>query len=107
MQSEHASQRQEITPVAVIITLKEFITRLEAQEAAKPPRDRRAVPTIPELAEAADITRQGMYNFASGKIKMMNLDILSAVINEFRRRGFEVDVADLLTAFPADSVRHQ
>lgn len=90
--------------MTVTVTLREHIAKLEAEEAQKPPAQRRSVPTLSELAEAAGITRQGMYNIAGGNIKMVNLEILSAVINEFRRRGFSADVSDLLTAYPQSLV---
>lgn len=90
--------------MTVVITIKEHLARLEAQETQRPPNQRRPVPSMAELAEAAGITRQGMYNFASGSVKMVNLEILSAVINELLRRGFPADVSDLLTAYPASTI---
>lgn len=94
----------DLEPVTVRITLKEHLAKLEAAEALNPPGQRRSVPSLSELAEAVGITRQGMYNIAGGNIKMINLEILSELINEFRRRGFSADVSDLLTAYPESLV---
>jgi hypothetical protein len=95
---------REIEPVAVIITLREHLAQLEAQEAQRPPKHRRHVPTLTELAEAINLSRQGMYNFASGDVKLVNRELLAAIINELRARGFATDVTDLLKAFPASAV---
>lgn len=102
--SEGIEKTQESEPVAVIITLKEHLAQLEAEEARRPPRERRPVPTLSELAEAVKISRQGMYNFASGDVRLVNRDLLAAIINELRAKGFPTDVADLLTAYPASAV---
>lgn len=103
--SEDSRQTQENEPVAVIITLKEHLAQLEAEESRRPPRDRRQVPTLSELAEAVSISRQGMYNFASGDVRLVNRELLAAIINELRAKGFPTDVSDLLKAYPASTVK--
>lgn len=90
--------------VSVQITLREHLAHLEASEASKWPNQRKEVPGIPDLAAAAGVSRQAMYNIASRQVKMINLEILSAIINELRRRGFATEVSDLLTAYPLDAI---
>lgn len=79
-------------------------TALEAEGGRRPPSQRRPVLDLPELAEAIGFSRQGMYNFAGGDLKMVNLSTLSAIINELRGRGFPTDVGDILVAYPSDTV---
>lgn len=46
-----------------------------------------------------------MYNLVKGHVKHVNLELLSLVLSELRHRGFDVEVSDLLTAYPAEDVR--
>lgn len=92
-----------LSPVSVQVSLREYLIQLEASESIKPPHERRAVPSLPSLAAAAGFTRQGLYNLAGGNIKMLNLEVLSKVMNELRRHGFPVEVSHLLTAYPIPS----
>lgn len=101
--SDSTSQGRKDT-VSVQITLREHLAYLEAAEASKWPNQRKEVPGIPDLAAAAGVSRQAMYNIASRQVKMINLEILSAIINELRRRGFDTEIADLLTAYPVEAV---
>jgi DNA-binding Xre family transcriptional regulator len=107
MMQEESESTQEIEPVAVIITLKEHLARLEAEETKRAPAHRRHVPTVPELAEAVNISRQGMYNFATGDVKLVNRELLAAIINELQARGFPTEVGDLLKAYPASAVNER
>jgi DNA-binding Xre family transcriptional regulator len=106
MPDEHRI-KYEAVDVSVQITLEDHLKRLEVAELAKLPNERRRVPTVPELADAAGITRQAMHKFATNRVKLVNLEVLSAVLSELRRRGFPADVSDILTAYPADSVLQQ
>jgi DNA-binding Xre family transcriptional regulator len=105
MASSDSEQPQEGANVSVVVTLKDYLKKLEAAETEKAPALRRNVPTIPELAAAAGVQRQTMYNIAGNNIKMVNLETLSAIMSELRRRGFEVEVSDLLKAYPAEAAR--
>jgi DNA-binding Xre family transcriptional regulator len=90
--------------VAVVITLKEHLTALEKAENDKPPLHRRHVPTIPELAEAAGMSRQALYNIINGQIKQINLETLASIIDALTIRGFSVDVPDLIKTYPKSEV---
>jgi DNA-binding Xre family transcriptional regulator len=106
MTTSNASS-QGIIDVSVHITLDDHLKRLEVAELAKLPNERNFVPTITELAEVAGITRQAMHNFATNRVKLVNLEVLSVVISELRRRGFSVEVSDLLIAYPSSGVKER
>lgn len=93
--------------MTVVITLREHLDALQAEENRKPPSERRPVPSIPELADAVNLSRQGMYNFASGEVKLVNRELLSDIINVLQQRGFATDVSDLLKAYPQSKVVNQ
>lgn len=89
--------------VTLMVTLQQYLSRLEMLEAARPDgSERRKVPSLPELAEAAGISRQAMYNIASHEVRRVNLDILGSVLGELRLRGFEVSISDLLGEVPRE-----
>lgn len=90
--------------VKVVMSLRKHLATLEAIEYAKPPLQRRHVPTLAELADVSGITRQGFYAFAKEGAQLVNLNILSVVIAELRRHGFETEVGDLLVIYPANLV---
>ena len=91
--------------VVIQLAIEQLLSQLEAEELQKPPLQRREVPNIPTLAEAANVHRATMYNLVKGNVKHVNLESLSAVYNELRRRGFEVEIGDLLTAYPVSAVK--
>lgn len=90
--------------VVIQLAIEPLLSRLETDELKKPPSQRREVPNIPALAVVAGVHRATMHNLVKGKVKQVNLEILSAIFNELRHRGFDVKVSDLLIAHPADSV---
>ena len=98
---------KEVEPVTVVVTIKEHLARLEAQETKKPPNKRRTVPSMAELAAAAGITRQGMYQIAGNRVRKLDLDTLSAVLNMLRYNEFPAEVSDLLTAHPVSDVAQE
>lgn len=86
------------------VTLRDYLTRLEAAETVKLPSQRHKIPTIAELAHAAGVTRQALYNIAEGRVKMVNLETLGSVLSELRQRGFDTEVSDLLTAYRVEEL---
>lgn len=96
-----------VTPVFIRLTLREHLTKLEANENEKPPAERYHVPTLPELSEVAGISRQGIYKLANGKTGAVSFTILAAIISELRRLGFPTEVSDLLIAYPANSITNK
>lgn len=89
--------------IVVQLTLDAFLSRLEAEVKGNP-RDKRDVPSIPELAEAAGVSRGAMYNLVKGHVKHVNLELLTAVVNELRRRDFEVELDDVFAMYPRELV---
>ena len=89
-------------PIVLKVSIREHLALLEVEGFKLPPAERREIPTMAELAAAAGMTTQGLYNISSPSIKKVNIAVLSTVINELRRRGFEVEVGDLLREYPAE-----
>ena len=89
--------------IVIQLTIDAFLTRLEAEKKANP-SDKRDVPSIPELAKAAGVSRGAMYNLVTGRVKHVNIELLTAVANELRRRGFEVQVDDLLGVYSEEAM---
>lgn len=95
--------RHEPGDVVIQLAIEQLLSRLEAEELVKPPIHRREIPSIPTLAAVAGVHRVTMYNLVKGNVKQVNLELLTAVFNELQRRGFKVEVADLLVAYPASA----
>ncbi len=85
------------------VLLGRYLRKLELSELDKPPSQRREVPTITELAEAAGISRVAMSNLANDNLQSVNLRTLSAVLNELRLRGFKTELTDLLATYPLEA----
>ncbi len=98
--SNNATEKGDIV---VTLTIAAYLAQLEAEVLANP-RDKRKVPSVPELARAAGVSKGAMYNLVKGEVKHVNLELLSAVINELQRRGFEVELSDVLAMYPAEMV---
>jgi len=103
MEDEATTQAQE-EELVIRVALKEYLTQLNGIEAAKLPSQRRHVPSLTELANIMGRHRVTLTNLANNKIKLVNLATLSALLNEWRRRGFESTIADLLRAYPTSEV---
>lgn len=103
MEDEATIETQE-QPLLICVALKDYLAQLHGIEASKPPSERRAVPTLTQLAKMAGIHRVTLTNLANNKIKLVNLSTLSALLNALRRCGFECTIPDLLRAYPASEV---
>ncbi|MDQ4079022.1 MAG: helix-turn-helix transcriptional regulator [Chloroflexota bacterium] len=91
--------------VSIHVALADYLRKLELSELDKPRGQRRTVPTITELAEAAGISRVAMSNLANDNLQSVNLKTLSVALNELRRRGFDAQLTDLLTTYPQKSMQ--
>jgi hypothetical protein len=80
----------------MIITLRSHLARLEDEERFKPEAQRRPIPTIQELADAAGVSRVQMQRVVSGNISSLKLSVASGVIKLLRERGFNTDVGSIL-----------
>ncbi|MCB0182120.1 MAG: helix-turn-helix domain-containing protein [Anaerolineae bacterium] len=78
------------------VILKHYLDRLQYEEAFKPETERKPVPTITELANDISITRQQLHRIVGDDIKSLKLDVADDIIKAMRRRGFEMEVKDLL-----------
>lgn len=84
------------------VTLKEYLAHLEAEESKKPIYDRRRVPTLGLLADGLGVSRQHLYNIANNQYGQFKLDVLSDLIRELRRWGFNAELSDVLTLEEGD-----
>lgn len=82
------------------IRLGEYLAGLEGLERSRPAAERRNVPTMRELAEAARINPVSMSRLARGRIRSLNFDIGAAILDELNRRGFPATPNDILAYVP-------
>ena len=80
----------------MVITLKSYLARLREEESGRPEIERRAVPSIDELARAAKVNRVTLSNIANNRIALLNLRVCSRLIAELRGRGFATTASDVL-----------
>jgi len=80
----------------VYVNLGPHLKYLQMVENAKPEGERRAVPTLAELAELAGVTRQTMSNLALGKTKSLKFKVASVILDEMDRRGLPMGLYDLI-----------
>lgn len=86
----------------VLVNLKSYLADLERDEIAKPEGKRRKVPTLAELAEAVGMHRISFYRIANNQVGKLDLEIADSIITELRRRGFPMELNDLLVYIPAE-----
>jgi len=84
------------------ITLKSYLGHIEALERSKPPGTRRTIPTIGELADELGIHRVTLSNIVNGNIQQLDLKTGGRIITAMRRRGFEMDVTDMIAYRPPE-----
>lgn len=82
--------------MAVKVKLKTYLAQLEDGEVFKPQEQRFEIPTVSALADEAGITRAQMHRILANDIKSLKLDVADSIIKSMRRRGFVMDVSDLL-----------
>jgi DNA-binding Xre family transcriptional regulator len=87
------------------VTLKAYLERLDASERSKPAVQRRAVPTIGELAAELQIHRVTLSNIANGKIQQLDLRTGGRIITALRRHGFDTQVGDIIAYRPPEEVQ--
>lgn len=78
------------------VMLRPYLETLEALERSKPEDARRAVPTIEQIAGDVGVSRASIYNLAAGDIQQLNLRIAGRIIASLRKRGFPMELTDLL-----------
>ncbi|MBA3531045.1 MAG: hypothetical protein H0T73_03880 [Ardenticatenales bacterium] len=106
MTSENDTNKVNLeSDIAIVIRLGDYLKRLEGQEADKLPSERRKIPSVAELADATGVHRATMYNLLASNVKNANLTLLSAVVNDLKRRGFNPQLEDVFAMYPAREVR--
>jgi len=80
----------------MFIRLEAYLAELKAEEANKPPGQQRMIPTVADLARAIGMSHQGLSNIVKNDVKQLSLETGAKIIAEMRRRGFDMDVHDLI-----------
>lgn len=80
----------------MIILLKHYLARLEAEESVKPPHLRRDIPSITKLAKEVGLSRQQLQSWASNQVRNINLDVTDKILKAMQRRGFPMEISDML-----------
>lgn len=86
----------------MVIVFKSYLSRLEAMERAKPPGQRRHVPTMEELARRIGVHPVTLSGIANNNVKQLNLRTAGRLIETMREFGFRMDVTDLLEYRPGN-----
>lgn len=79
------------------INLDSYLTDLKVLESSRPEPRRRRVPTITELAESIGMHQTTLSRLVNNKISQLSLETGDRIITEMRRRGFPMQVTDLIT----------
>lgn len=79
------------------ISLGTYLANLEAQ-------GRNNVPTIRNLATSIGLHEVTLHNIAKGRSKQLNLDTAQRILDEMNRRGFKMDISDLVKYEPPEAV---
>lgn len=80
----------------MIIVLKRYLAKLEADQDALPETERRAVPTLTQLAKDVGLSRVQMSRLATNNTEGIKFSIGAEIIEAMRERGFSMQVSDLL-----------
>jgi DNA-binding Xre family transcriptional regulator len=80
----------------VLVNLKSYLTDLERDENIKSQEQRREIPTLAELADIVGMHRISFYRIANNQVKKLDLKTADKIISEMRRRGFSMQISDLL-----------
>jgi len=86
----------------MFITLRSYMNRLAAIEKSRPEDQRRHVPSMEDLAKEVGVHPVTMSNIANSNIRQLNLETGGRIISAMRRRGFSMQVTDLLDYREAD-----
>lgn len=82
------------------VTFAAYLNQLKANELQKPPEQRKEVPTLTELAQAAGRHEINFSNMVNGKTKALNLEVAQLALDELWRRGFEPQITDIIRYSP-------
>jgi len=86
------------------ITLKAYLENVETFERSRPEGQRRHVPSLRELARDVGIHEVTLNNIANNNIQQLNLGTGAKIITALRRRGFKMDVGDMIAYRPPEEI---
>ena len=79
------------------LALGSYFQKIRSKEYRRPILERRKIPTYTELARIAGVSQSTVSRMARGDVDFLNLPVCHAIISEMRRRGFDIDIHDILT----------
>ncbi len=91
------------------ITFNSYLDALKAEEGSKPPAQRRAVPTIRDLAKSirehndVKLHEVTLNNLINGNVKLFNMETTRLLLDEMWRRGFKPEITDFIKYVPPES----
>ncbi|MCB0163778.1 MAG: helix-turn-helix domain-containing protein [Anaerolineae bacterium] len=80
----------------MIVTFKQYLNKLEAEESVLPKEQRRDIPSITSLADEVGISRVQLQRLVSNETEGIKFELGGNIIKAMRKRGFEMNVSDLL-----------
>ncbi len=81
---------------ALFIKFGWYLRQLEADEYMKPVDQQRTIPSLAELARVTGFASSSIARMARGDIAYLNLELCYAVLTEMRRRGFDIQITDII-----------
>ncbi|MCB0194146.1 MAG: helix-turn-helix domain-containing protein [Anaerolineae bacterium] len=80
----------------MIVTLKQYLSKLEAEESVRPEDQRRDIPSITTLAKEVGISRVQLQRLVSNETEGIKFELGGNIIKSMRQRGFDMNITDLL-----------
>lgn len=78
------------------VILKEYLAKLERLERKKAIELQRDVPTMSDISRESGISFPTINRLANGHAKHLNLDTGNRIIKAVRKRGFNMEIENLL-----------
>lgn len=88
--------QQSLEGATMRITFKTYIDDLERAERRKAESERRAIPTMEEIAQVVNVHPVSFSRIVNNNVKRLNLDLVGRVIAFMRGRGFDMQTTDFL-----------
>ena len=82
--------------MSMYINLNTYLSHLKAIESRKAKEVRKKVPSLSELASSIGMHQTSLSRLANNKVNQLTLDTGGKIIAEMRRRGFPMQITDLI-----------
>lgn len=82
--------------MAVVIVLSEYLDDLRRIQKDKPVEQRLPIPTMAQFAEVSGVSRPTFSDFANGKNKRVNLDLIANTLKLLRAWGHDPQLTDII-----------